>query len=195
MMTLRLEIEVRRQDGTIRYKEMQKVNSWTKQAAQIFEFMFKHTDGSAFTNTSGTGSKSFDISASQSLPLEMVPDTSTGIFVGTGSTAADKDDHKLETEIADGSASGELTHQAMVAYQGALGTSTGFTTLFERTFQNDSGASITINEVGTESEWDTNTGAGTSIEQFLIVHDVLATGVVVLDSEAVVVRYFTDWDV
>ncbi len=194
MMTLRLEIEVRRPDGTVRYKEMQKVNSWTKQAAQIFEFMFKHTDGSGILDTSAA-SQSFDISSSQSLPLEMAPDTNTGIFVGTGSTAADKDDTSLETKIADGSGSGQLTHQSMVAYQGALGTSTGFTTLFERTFQNDSGASITINEVGTESEWDANTGAGTSIKRFLMVHDVLATGVVVLDSEAVVVRYFTDWDV
>lgn len=195
MMSLRLEIEVFDKNGNSRYKEMQKVNSWTKQAAQIFEFMFKHTDGSGIKDTSGVN-KSFDISGSQSLPLDLTKgDNDQGILVGTGATAADRDDFILETRIDNGSSTGQLDYGTMVAYQGALGTSTGFTVLVERTFTNNSGASITINEVGTACEWDTNTGGGVTLLTFLLVRDVLATGVVVLDTEAVVVRYFTDWDV
>lgn len=194
MFSLRLEIEVIRPDGTTRYKEMQAVNSWTKQGAQMFEVMFKEADVSSVKDVNGNN-QTLDHDGS-SRPLELaLDDTQTGIFVGTGSTAADKDDFKLETEIAQGSSSGQFTHQDNVAYQGALGTSTGFTVLVERTFQNDSGGSITINEVGTKCEMDRQAGGGVSHSRFLLVRDVLATGVVVLDTEAVVVRYFTDWDV
>lgn len=199
MMRLRLELEVRRPDGSIRYKEMQDVNSWVKNAANLFVVAFRAADLSLqFTNTSGAGPKSLDLSGTTTNIWGMGDTFSIGnegIIVGTGTTAADKDDFDLETKIAEGSGSGQFTHGTMINYEGVLGTPTGFTNLIERTFQNDSGGTITINEVGLRNRWDTNLGAGATNETFLLVRDVLAAGVVVLDSEAVVVRYFFDWDV
>lgn len=195
MMTLRLEIEVIRPDGTTCYKKIQRVNSWTKQAAQVFESRFKEADVAGIKDISGV-ERTLDVdSTSTNKPLGLTDSTNTGIFLGTGATAADKDDNKLETKIDSGSGSGQLTHGTNVNFEGVLGTSTGYTVLTERTFTNDSGASITINEVGIQNRFDRAAGAGNTESTFLIVRDVLVTGVVVLDSEAIVVRYFTDWDV
>lgn len=185
MLRLSLEIEVIRLDGTTRYKERQNVNSWVKQAAQQFEAACKHaavsinvTTGSPTNHDPGTPDPTFRVKGL----------SGGSIRVGTGSTAVTADDFVIETEIADGTASGELDRAIGVEYEGVLGTSTGFTVLFERTFTNSSGGSITINEVALYHL------AGGSVN-FMGVRDVLATGVVVLNNEAVVVRYFTDWDV
>ncbi len=185
MLRLSLEIEVIRSDGTTRYKERQNVNSWVKQAAQQFEAACKHASVNIKTTTGGTTGHN---PSTPDATFQLFGTTGGGIVIGTGSTAVDRDDFQIETEIADGSASGEMDRATSVEYEGILGTSTGYTVLFERTFTNNSGASITINEVVI---YHLSTGN----VNIMGVRDVLATGVVVLDTEAVVVRYFTDWDV
>ncbi len=184
MLRLQLEIEIIRPDGTTRYKEKQDVNSWVKQAAQHFEAGCKHA---SVTMKRTTGSNTSLNPASSRIFDTITGATASGILVGTGSTTPDKDDFVIETEIADGSSSGEMDRTNGIQYEGVLGTSTGFTVLLEKTFTNNSGASITINEVVIYYR----TGA----VLMMGVRDVLATGVVVLAAEAVVVRYFTDWDV
>lgn len=187
MLRLTLEIEVRDQFGNTRYKERQEVNSWVKAAAQLFE---SNAGQSSVTIKLINGSSAGGGPSATVKPFDVISGTAnSGILVGTGSTAVAADDFTLETEIADGTATGELvrTDTTTISYELVLGTSTGYTHLMERTFTNSSGASITINEVGIVYKWGASSVLG--------VHDVLATGIVVLDNESVVVRYFTDWDV
>ena len=185
MLKLHLEIEIIRPDGTTRYKERQNVNSWVKAAAQQFEAATTHANVNI--KDTGGGTTGHNPSAGDAT-FRLDTAASRGILVGTGSTAVTADDFQLETEIADGSASGELVRAAGVEYEGILGTSTGYTVLFEKTFTNSSGASITINEVAI---YHLSTGS----VKIMGVRDVLSVGVVVLDAESIVVRYFTDWDV
>ncbi len=184
MLRLSLEIEIIRPDGTTRYKERQVVNSWVKAAAQQFEAATKHAN----VNIKDTGGGTTGHNPTTDATFRLDDAATRGILVGTGSTAVTADDFQLETEIANGSASGELVRALGVNFEGVLGTTTGFTVLFERTFTNSSGASITINEVAI---YHLTIGA----VNLMGVRDVLSTGVVVLDNESVVVRYFTDWDV
>ena len=185
MLRLQLEIEIIRADGATRYKERQDVNSWVKQTAQQFEAACKHsnvqikvTTGGQTGHDPGTPDPTFRVKGI----------TGGSIRVGTGSTAVDRDDFVIETEIADGSASGEMDRAVGIEYEGILGTSAGYIVLFERTFTNNSGASITINEVVIYHL------AGGAVN-FLGIRDVLSTGVVVLTGESAIVRYFTEWDV
>ncbi len=184
MLYLSLEIEIIQANGTTRYKKKQEVNSWVKQAAQQFEAATKHANINIKTTTGGSTGHNPSTDATFRAQLG----STGGIQVGTGATAVTADDFQIETLIANGSGSGQMVYALAVAYEGILGTPTGYTVLYERTFTNSSGASITINEVAL---YTVSAGA----VQLMAVRDVLVVGVVVLDSESVVVRYFTDWDV
>lgn len=97
-----------------------------------------------------------------------------GIVIGTGSTAFHLDDFRLETYIAHGNTTGQLYHQAQVApvvswtgspdYEGNI--------LHKRVFNNNSGGSITVNEVGIVYY-------AASAGSFLMSRDVLDTPVAV----------------
>jgi len=73
--------------------------------------------------------------------------TTHGIRVGTGTTAVAIGDFALVTSIAEGIGAGQLSHGATsVGTPSTIGSSRQFT--IARTFTNNSGASITVNEVG-----------------------------------------------
>lgn len=73
--------------------------------------------------------------------------TTHGLVVGTGTAAVALADYKLGTLIATGTGSGQLVYGATTFQVPATsGTTRRFRIL--RTFTNNSGASITVNEVG-----------------------------------------------
>jgi len=73
--------------------------------------------------------------------------TTFGIRVGTGTAAVTIADYSLQTPIAEGTGAGQLTHGATsVSTSSTVGSSRLFTVA--RTFTNNSGTSITVNEVG-----------------------------------------------
>lgn len=195
MMKLSYQLIVKDKDGNIKSDTgKMDAHSWVKQAAQFFEFNMKNADGSGIKDLNSI-ERAWDISSNTvGIPFD-ISDSTTGVFVGTGSTAVTSSDVVLDAAIPDGTSAGRLVHGAPTIYEGILGTSTGWTHLIERDFQNDSGATITINEVGVYTKYDTNTGAGTSPNTSMLIRDVLGTGVAVLDGESAVVRYFFDWDV
>jgi len=73
-----------------------------------------------------------------------------GIVVGTGSTAFDLDDYRLDAVITHGNTSGKLYYQAQAAPVTAYSGDPDFTQniLHKRVFNNNSGSTITVNEVG-----------------------------------------------
>ena len=80
--------------------------------------------------------------------------TTFGIRAGTGTTAVTISDYAVETPIAEGTGAGQLSHGATsVGAPSTVGSSRQFT--IARTFTNNSGASITVNEVGLYSRYST----------------------------------------
>jgi hypothetical protein len=77
--------------------------------------------------------------------------------VGTGSAAIDKTDGALSAKIDNGSGTGQLSYGTMVGQETVV-TASGARFILERTFTNNSGADITIEEVGIHSRVN-NTGA------------------------------------
>jgi hypothetical protein len=74
-------------------------------------------------------------------------DATIGIVVGTGTTAVTMTDYVLQTKINHGSGSGQLSYNAQsFTAPSTVGSTRSYT--IQRTWNNLSGADITINEVG-----------------------------------------------
>lgn len=73
-----------------------------------------------------------------------------GIVIGTGTTAFDLDDFRLDTPIVSGNTANKLYYQAQVAPVTTYSGDPDFTEniLHKRVFNNNSGGTITVNEVG-----------------------------------------------
>lgn len=103
----------------------------------------------------------------------------TGIVVGTGTTAFDFEDVALDTQVVNGTGAGQLTHTATDtitdAFVGDVVTTTG-----SRTFNNNSGDTIDIEEVGL---YTFNNGSA------MAARDVLGATVSVPDAGQLVVTY------
>jgi len=106
-----------------------------------------------------------------------------GIVVGSGSTAPAYGDYQLTTLIANGSGSGQLNYEATTNSSpvNTSGNTMAFT--ITRTFINNSGATITVNEVGMicSSQY----GSGTQ-GYFLILHDLSTIAVAASNTLTVV---------
>ncbi len=109
-------------------------------------------------------------------------DATYGIVVGTGTTAVGNTDNKLTTQIAHGSGAAQLNYgaESQVAAQ-VVGANVDYT--HSRTFQNLSGATITITEIGMYVKDSTNTW------YFCWIHD-LATQAVLNNQTATVTYTF-----
>lgn len=104
----------------------------------------------------------------------------SGIVLGTGETAFDLDDFRLDAIIPHGNSSGQLYYQAQVAPVTTYSGDPDFTEniLHKRVYNNNSGATITVNEVGLILyDWYYS---GTSY-YYLMSRDILDTPAVVLN--------------
>lgn len=108
-------------------------------------------------------------------------DDKKGIVVGTGSTAPANDDYALESQIMDGTGSGQLYYQDQAVGQAQIiGNNVDLT--LTRAFTNNSGATITIREIGMYCHCDV-------AYYVCILRDVLPAGKDVLNGETLTVQY------
>lgn len=105
-----------------------------------------------------------------------------GIVVGTGTNAVIPTDVALQTKVAHGKAGGELWHYGTRCDEiGVSGADASFK--IARIFENKSGGSITINELGIYAyTYDRYTAN-------CILRDKLAAGVAVADGEILKIEY------
>lgn len=106
-----------------------------------------------------------------------------GIVVGTGSTAVVATDFNLETLVAEGSGSGQLNYSAEAVPSNVTSSSTTASLTFTRTASNNSGASITVREIGLRCFF--TQGSNT----FQIIRDVLPSAEVVGVGQVLSVTY------
>lgn len=70
-----------------------------------------------------------------------------GIVVGTGTTAVDNIDHKLDTQLTEGAGAGNISHGAMVVGSaGVVGANVDL--VLNRAFTNNTGSTIAVAEAG-----------------------------------------------
>jgi len=130
-------------------------------------------------------------------------DSKYGIVVGTGTSTPTANDFALENQIANGSSSGQLTYGAhtinpapqetgggnivtsSTAPTSGLLPVSGNTTSWQisRTFQNQSGASITVSEVGLYMQLG---GSGYFI---MITHDLLSSAITIPNGGVMAITY------
>jgi len=109
-----------------------------------------------------------------------------GIVVGTGTTSPTVDDVNLVSKIANGTATGQLSYgSTTVEYVTTTATQSQFRII--RTFTNNSGANITVNEIGIIVRW-TDIG-GTRYG--LIIRDVITSTTIPAGSTLTVRYIFT----
>jgi len=117
--------------------------------------------------------------------------TNNGIVIGTGTDAVAPDDFKLQTQILDGSGSGELEHFPCAG--GPLEIVSNIAAFeLERLFRNTSGDAITINEVGIYCVgFPVYIGTATArrLKHYCILRDRVSPGFSVADGEYLKVAY------
>jgi len=135
--------------------------------------------------------------------LDGANDSTYGIVVGTGTATPTPKDYELGNQIANGTGSGQLVYGAHTlspapstsGEQGGTSTpSSGLltissnTTSFQvsRTFQNQSGASITVSEVGIIAKATLN---GNTTGYVLIIHDLLSSAITIPNNAVLTIVY------
>ena len=192
----KIKIVVRDADGRILDYREEEMHSFVSNFLSLLYALFGLGPQSA-EDTSGTvisiGTGAAAAGAYFSIMAGSGVDT-YGIVVGSGSQTVSASVFKLAAQIPNGTGSGQLYYQAMQA--GSLtvsGSTTTFT--FSRTFVNNSGATITVSEIGVilyVYEWNmtvVSTGSTQTSDYFLIIYDVPSSAISVPNGASVTITY------
>jgi len=213
-LDIRLTVTVKDKDGKIIKQHKQKSHSFLMNFAALLAttmynpynqsvnwYYFKSTAGTwySLSNTSAgttTYNNIFDL-------LDSNNDSSYGIVVGTGTATPTPNDYNLQSQIVNGTGSGQLVYgshsisptPATSALQAGTTTPTsgvltpsGNTTSFQvsRMFQNQSGASITVSEVGIIAEVYAYNNVSIYV---LIIHDLLSSAITIPNGGVIAITY------
>jgi len=190
MLTATYKIEVLR-DGKVRKVVSGKAHSFVKgligllfrQAAQS-NFTLKDIDGndrSASYNDRQLQAASRGGESVESFSGGVVEAYQLGVVVGTGTNAVSPTDYKLQSQVVHGDGASELLHYGTMCQDPSVsGSDASFK--ISRLFENKSGSSITINEIGIYA-------MGAGWYSHCIARDVLSTGVTVNNNEILKVEY------
>lgn len=147
--------EIKSNDGKIRKTRRLKCHSFVFNFILLMEWLMAHT----YSTTGDTVTFTDTASASQAIVNGALDsndfggvesgttDATYGMRVGTGTTAPTINDVGLQTPIAHGTGSGQLSHAATVVSAARVEGTSG-KLLISRTFTNSSGGSITVRESG-----------------------------------------------
>lgn len=115
-----------------------------------------------------------------------VSSVTAGLIVGTGTAAYSFDDYKLEALVPSGTSSGSLSYQASTASKTWDSVNRKWVVVQSRIFNNNSGSSISIKEVGLLN--NTRVFSGLTYA-FLFVRDLLETPVEVPSASKLTLSY------
>jgi len=108
-------------------------------------------------------------------------DATQGITVGTGTGAVAPSDNKLGTQIAHGTGAGQLSYGGM-GFGSVSTTATQTKLTMSRAFTNNSGSTITIQEIGLYACFMDNSN---NLRIFCLIRDLVAGGQAVLNGSTV----------
>ena len=184
------KIEVYDKDGKLIEEKSGKGDSILYNWTRIFEVLRNPPDYNnkfKFVRTDGNVVTPDQIVASGCSMLAPSGNDSYGIVVGSGSTAVDLGDFDLASKIPHGTGSGQLSYGDTSKYEEISGTTVSEGV--QRSFDNNSGADITINEIGLVVKiYD-----GSSEHYVLIMRDVISA-TTVPNGGRVTVKYWITWN-
>jgi hypothetical protein len=193
------EIEVKDKTGKLLKRYETPAKSWLKQFIQILKGQFatrqSTTVGNGNVNVvdeSGTARgypnqttapSGYNVNLST---LGDVGDASQGIIVGTSDTSNSLTTYALGGKITHGTGSGQLVYNAETIEDVTNPSGNDLQFRITRTFTNNSGATITVKEVGLLVRvYDTSNNP----RSFLVARDVLPSPVDVPDGATLTIRY------
>jgi len=166
------------------------IRRFRKRLSRSFVIQFLEMIDS-LTNITGGIATITDISNNERTPVDTsvlsmnggAGDVYRGIVVGTGTGAESNTNYCLGTQIAHGSAANQLNYgvQSIVPTQ-VVGANVDL--VLSRVFTNNSGASITVTEIGVYAYI-----TATSTQTGCIIRDLLAAGVAVGNGQQLTVSY------
>jgi len=170
-----IELELRDKDGKLLKKWVQEGRSWVKwflyelyvQMAQA-SITFTKTDGSS----SGVGTSNNNLSIGAGYGAD-----SNGIVVGTSNLAWTIEQYKLDAKISHGNGSGQLLY-GVSSVDDLAPMTNGYRIFTSRVFNNNSGASVIVKEVGLYA-----------YPNVMFARDVLTVPVEVQNLQSLTVRY------
>jgi len=199
------ELEVRDKDGRIIQRHRQRSHSWVRNAYNLLlsEMASKDANDSTFgagllsiKDTGGItryGSDGacvcrglgYGFEASSYAYRCPAGDNSHGIQVGSGTNAESFEDYVLQTLIANGSGAGQLAYALSELPTKSYNAGTKvFTITWVRYMNNNSGGSVSVNEVGL-----TTYGSVSGQYKFLMSRDKLASTVTIPNTGQLKVTY------
>ena len=180
------QIQIKSPDGKIRFDtHLRESHSFIFQFLEMIQYCFRRTTMSNITDVGGVsrsfGMSNWDITLFDVLRAAQGNST-YGIVVGSGTNAESNTDIALQTKIANGSGAGQLLY-GNHSYINTKIVGANVDYEMSRTFMNDSGGSVTINEIGIYSKMYDG-----SYRYVCLVRD-LTGGVTVTDGNSIFVRY------
>jgi hypothetical protein len=194
-MRLYVELELKDEDGRVLHRRRFRSHSYLKQLIAMLRGIMYHAYGysnpgnTTVVDTSGTG-RSYPTSSgslySAGIPLNCPSASSEyGLVVGSGTASNTVGTYALQSLISHGTGSGQLSYGSHTFEDLVVSDSTIYFRII-RTFTNNSGASITVNEIGLYAKVQ---DSGGTARIFCIARDVLSTGVTVDNGKTLTVRY------
>lgn len=183
-----VRFKVLRRDGSVKYDSGQrKANCFVLQFLQIICTYFK-SGAVTIKDVTGTyrtvGGNPGAYSEFYSILNAPAGDSSYGIVVGTGTAAEANDNYQLQSQCTHGTGTNQFLHGSVGLTEPKVAAG-NVDYVLERSFTNESGDTIIVNEVGVYIKmWD----AGNTMRYFCILRD-LTGGVSVGNGEILVVEY------
>jgi len=140
-----------------------------------------------FQDTGGTNRYISNMAFNNCGMLAPAGNDSYGILVGTGTTSVSMNDYALASKIPHGTGSGQLSYGDTSSYNDL--SDTRWSVGLQRSFDNNSGADITINEIGMVMK----VNDGTNDYYVLIARDVISA-TTVPNGGRVTVKYWITWN-
>jgi len=183
---VRITITVKDKDGNIIKVKKQKSHSFVANFLIIIASLLANT-GYNFTDISGVNNNNiyFPSTINEALSLVYNGVYNDGIVIGTGTYTPTASDYRLVTQIGNGTSSGQMVYNNISFTAPSV---SGNTTTFKisQTFQNQSGASITVTEVGLQVA---SSQTANSVTTVLIAHDLLSSPITVANLSVLLIIY------
>jgi len=186
-INIRLTITIKDKDGKIIKVHKQKSHSFVANFLYILGTFFMN-QGINYTDITGSVTSFYigaNINSEFILNLNCGSPGNCGIVIGTGTATPTPGDYKLGNQIANGTGSGQMTYNSLSFTNPTINGNTTTMTITQ-SFTNQSGASITVSEVGIIAE-TLNSNGGT--DYVLIVHDLLSSPITVANLSILQVIY------
>jgi hypothetical protein len=180
-----LKIKVINESGKCTYYRRYRSRSFV---IGFLNVIFSNLSGQTITNINTSGTQYTTSSTDDIAVNDGSNDNRYGIQIGTGTTTPSIVDSRLSALITNGTGAGQMQYGGVNVTGAVTNTSnnTGYITV-TRTFTNNSGASITVSEVGLAA-WTSAANSGSN-QYYLIIHDLLPTPITVPNGSSLSISY------